>query len=82
MGLFKKKQKQTPQARDLEKAVELGNTDAMGILGDLSSQAGNKDAARDWYEQAATLGDEEAEKALAELDASTSGEDGNARVSG
>lgn len=29
MGLFKKKQKQTPQARDLEKAAELGDTDAI-----------------------------------------------------
>ncbi len=29
MGLFKKKQQQTPQARDLEKAAALNNADAI-----------------------------------------------------
>ncbi len=43
----------------------------MNNLGVLAHEAGDLDAARAWYEQAAKFGDEAAASALAELDASS-----------
>ncbi len=40
-------------------------------LGVLANEAGDRDAARAWFEKAAKLGDEDAAKWLAELDASS-----------
>ncbi len=51
-------------------AANLGDPDAMKQLGVLAEWEGDLDAAGEWYGQAAYLGNEEAARLLAELNAS------------
>ncbi len=64
MGLFKKKQSS-------DDVVAPDDPEAMIKLGILADEAGNRDAARVWYEKAVKLGNEDAARFLAKLDASS-----------
>ncbi len=53
-----------------EQAAKLGDTDAMNRLGGLARLGGDVHAARAWYRKAAKLGNEDAARSLAKLEAS------------
>ncbi len=69
MGLFKKKQQSS------DDVVAPDDPEAMVNLGGLAYEAGDLDAARAWYEQAAKLGNEAAVRAAWEEIVAQSHED-------